>query len=392
MGALAWGIFELASQPNFRSGQVVVTAPATVPPSLSIRRSSPIAALRGVDTTVSDGFGSSVAMSGNFAVVGAPYHGAGRAYVFSTSAAGWKQIAELTGADTSGDDLFGSSVAISGSTVVVSAPGHDQSAGRIYVFTDPSAGWRQTAELVGSDTSANDRFGSSIAISGETVIASAPGYHNSTGTVYVFDQVGPGWRETAQLTGTDTVAGDGLGYLVALSGDTAAIGAPSHGYGAGKVAYGSIYLFAREGAVWKQDAELASSEQLTGRGQLGAAFAIFDRTLVATTAQQGGLAGRATLFTRTSNGWNRSFELNIPTVAYLSASSVALSGTTAVVGGAARDGAYAYKKTNGAWILTEQLYIADLPANPMPVSISSIATSGGQVLAGINNRVYVFDA
>ena len=54
-----------------------------------------------------------------------------------------QQVAELKGSDTAAADSFGTSVAVSGSTVVVGAPGHAHKAGRAYVFTETAAGWQQ---------------------------------------------------------------------------------------------------------------------------------------------------------------------------------------------------------------------------------------------------------
>jgi hypothetical protein len=78
------------------------------------------------------------------------------------------QLAELKGSDTVAHDTFGGSVAISGTTAVVGARAHAGGAGRAYVFTKTPTGWKQVAELKGSDTVAGDDFGDSVAISGTT--------------------------------------------------------------------------------------------------------------------------------------------------------------------------------------------------------------------------------
>ena len=74
------------------------------------------------------------------------------------------QLAELKGSDTTVGDDFGVSVAISGTTAIVGADGHANVAGGAYVFTKTATGWKQRAELKGSDTVANDFFGGSVAI------------------------------------------------------------------------------------------------------------------------------------------------------------------------------------------------------------------------------------
>ena len=122
-------------------------------------------------------------------VVGAPAHAAfaGRAYVFTKTAKGWKQAAELKGSDTVANDYFGGSVAISGTTAVIGAPDHGKYAGRVYVFTKTAKGWKQRVEVKGSDTAANDEFGFSVAISGTTAVAGANVHALYAGRAYLFE-------------------------------------------------------------------------------------------------------------------------------------------------------------------------------------------------------------
>ena len=95
-----------------------------------------------------DNFGVSVAASGATIVVGDDGHASGgRAYVFTKAATAWHQAAKLAGSDTVANDHFGASVAASGSTIVVGASGHSLNAGRAYVFTKAATGWRQAAKL-----------------------------------------------------------------------------------------------------------------------------------------------------------------------------------------------------------------------------------------------------
>jgi hypothetical protein len=352
----------------------------------SVLTPTPLAELKSADGAPGDGFGSSVAISGTLAVVGAPYHGSGRAYVFTDTAAGWKETVELVGSDPAGDDDFGWSVAISGGTVVVTAPGHGNGGGRAYVFARSPVGWSRTGELVGSDTVANDRFGSSVAISGSTVVVSASNYGNSAGTVYVFSQTRSGWVQTGRLRATDTGAGDNFGYVVSFSGDTAAVGAPFHDVRSGNVAYGAIYLFTRTGSAWTLAAELRGSEQLTGHGTVGQSFALSGSTLIAGTAEETNGAGRATVFNASPSGWRPGGELAVPSGVYHSGGSVAMSGSTAVIGEGPSAGAYVFQSTDRGWSLSAELYGPDLPQSPAPVAIW-----GTTVLVGATSQVYVFE-
>ena len=151
----------------------------------------------------------------------------GRAYVFTETATGWKQTAELKGSDTVAADWFGISAAISGKTAIVGAIDHANNAGRAYVFTRTASGWKQVAELEGSDTVAGDNFGYSVAISGTTIVVSATAYEsyspNVIGRAYLFTKTATGWKQIAELKGPHT----GLfGNSVAISGMTVMVGAP----------------------------------------------------------------------------------------------------------------------------------------------------------------------
>ena len=212
-----------------------------------------IAELKGSDTVVGDEFGSSVAISGTTAVVGAygHAHGTGRAYVFTKTGARWKQVAELKGSDTAGDS-FGYSVAISGTTAVVGA------FNSVYVFTKTGARWKQVAELKGSDTAAHS-FGSSVAISGTTAVVGALAQANGAGRAYVFTKSAARWRQTAELKGSDTVAGDQFGSSVAISGTTAVVGALAQANRAGRA-----YVFSKSATGWRQIAELQGPDAVAG--------------------------------------------------------------------------------------------------------------------------------
>ncbi len=200
-----------------------------------------VAELKGSDTVRNDGFGWSVAISGMTVVVGAALHGfSGAAYVFTKTANGWTQVAELKGSDTA--DEFGFSVAVSGTTAIVGALSETKGPGSAYVFTKTATGWTQVAELKGSDTADGDNFGSSVAIAGTVAVVGAPNHARGAGAAYVFVKT-TGWRQFAELKGSDTVAGDNFGFSVAISAGVM-VGAPGHAKSAGRV-----YVFAGPGII-----------------------------------------------------------------------------------------------------------------------------------------------
>ena len=265
----------------------VAASPRTTPPI-----GTQLAELKGSDTVAGDLFGISVAISGTTAVVGAAGHAkrAGRAYVFTKTASGWKQVAELKGSDATPGDGFGVSVAISGATAVVGAVFHAKGAGRAYVFTKTATGWKQVAELKGSDTVADDYFGDSVAISGTTVVVGATTNTMGVGRAYVFTKTPTGWMQSAELKGSDTVTGDNFGASMAISGATAVVGALLHANYAGRA-----YVFTKTATGWKQVAELKGSDTVAG-DWFGYSAAISGATVIVSAPDHAKKAGRAYVF------------------------------------------------------------------------------------------------
>ena len=211
-----------------------------------------------------------MALSGDTALVGAPYktvagrYQAGAAYVFTRTGTIWSQQAELTASDGAAGDGFGTSVALSGDTALVGAPGKTVggqiAAGAAYVFSGTGTSWSQQAELSDPDAAVEDEFGTSVALSGDTALVGAPQktvaarYH--AGAAYVFTRSGTSWSQQAELTASDAAARDEFGCSVALSGDTALVGAPCKTVGATNERRGRLCLH-RSGTSWSQQAELS---------------------------------------------------------------------------------------------------------------------------------------
>ena len=213
----------------------------------------------GNGTKDNDHFGNSVAISGTLAIVGANNAdasgvGSGAAYLFDVSDGGWAQIEDtIVGNDTSGGDQFGYSVAISGTNAIVGARFADTSgndSGAAYLFDVSSGGWAQIENrIVGNDTSGDDYFGHSVAISGTRAIVGAPladPSGNNSGAAYLFDVSNGGWVQKGNtIVGNDTVATDQFGWSVAMSGtgnDAVAIVGAYLADGSG-VDSGAAYIF-----------------------------------------------------------------------------------------------------------------------------------------------------
>ena len=213
--------------------------------------------LTAADAAAADEFGHSVSISGDTALVGAWHKTvaaqatAGAAYVFVRSGVVWAPQQELSLAAPAAADAFGTSVSVSTDAAVIGAPGRDVgaavNAGTGYVFVRSGTTWSQTAGLTGGDTAANDAFGTSVAMDGGTAVVGAPfhavGSAGAAGAAYAFSGSGATWSQTAEPTATDAGAGDNAGTSVAISGATMFMGAPFHAV-AGLAAAGSIYAFA----------------------------------------------------------------------------------------------------------------------------------------------------
>jgi drug/metabolite transporter superfamily protein YnfA len=246
--------------------------------------------LEGPDPVAADLFGVSVAVSGRTIVIGAPGQAskAGAVYVFTNAGTGWRAT-ELKGSDTVAKDDFGDAVAVSGGTIVVGAFAHASVAGRAYVFTRGAGGWHEAAELAGSDTIAGDGFGVSVAVAGTTLVVGAGLAASDAGRAYVFTKTALGWRQSAELAGSDTVANDGFGDSVAATSGTIVVGAFAHASSAGRA-----YVFTKTATGWHQSAELVGSDTVEG-DQFGYSVAVAGSTIVAGATRHAS-AGRAYVF------------------------------------------------------------------------------------------------
>jgi len=237
-----------------------------------------VTVLRSSDSQAGDSFGNSVAVDGDTAIVGAPHEdggsgdpvsASGAAYVFERDQGGagsWGQAAALRASDAQTNDYFGTSVAISGDVAVVGAEYEDggsgdptSASGAAYIFGRDQGGtgsWGEITPLRASDPLTHDHFGCSVAVSGNVIAVGA--YQadgglgdpvNGAGAGYAFERNAGGadnWGEVAILAGSDAQTGDEFGYSVALHGVTMVFGARSEDGGPGNPASatGAAYLFA----------------------------------------------------------------------------------------------------------------------------------------------------
>jgi hypothetical protein len=184
-----------------------------------------------------DKFGSSVAVSGDIALIGAEGDGvggernAGSVYVFARDDMGlWTEIQKLAASVAAGNDEFGREVAITGDVALIGAPGtgiHEWGAAYVFVRDAETGIWAEVELLIPSDGSSGQCFGCSIAFAGNWAFIGAPQDYMRGGSAWVFerDTLTGAWIETQWLHGSDSVGDDGFGRAVSISGDMAIIGA-----------------------------------------------------------------------------------------------------------------------------------------------------------------------
>ena len=332
------------------------------------------------DAATNDYFGRSVAISGNTALVGAfgDDDRAGSAYLFDFTTG--NQIAKLTADDAAEGDWFGRSVAISGNTVLVGALGDGFARGSAYLFNITTG--NQIAKLTAFDAASGDEFGSSVAINGNTALIGAPGDEGiSSGSAYLFD-ITTG-NQIAKLTADDAAAYDKFGRSVAISGNTALVGNPRDD-DAGSSS-GSAYLF--DITTGSQIAKLTASDAATD-DLFGLSVAISGNTAIVgahSNDDAGSFSGSAYLFNITTGNQIAKLTASDAAEGNFFGISVSISGNTALVGATGNDdGGY---RSGSAYLfdITTSSQIAKLTASDAATYDyfgNSVAISDNKALVG----------
>ncbi len=200
----------------------------------------------------------------------------GAAYIFRFDDFDWVQQAKLLASDGVELATFANGVAISddGNTALIGAPGKDTTgytAGSVYVFAFDGDQWNEEQKLIASDTAHGDHFGHHVAISGDTAVIGAYGDDNAepnnlycnSGSAYVFGFDGTSWIEQAKLRFPDGDCRDQFGWAVDVSGDTIVVGAPDGHWGTTD-GPGFAYVFGFNGLEWEPKSRLACSDAAYG--------------------------------------------------------------------------------------------------------------------------------
>jgi hypothetical protein len=263
------------------------------------------------DCATDDWFGLSVSVSDDTAVVGAPHgqndHGPGSAYIFTRTGSSWTQQQKLLAGDDMPWNAFGISVSVSGDTTVVGAHWDSDNgigAGSAYVFTRTGSTWTQQQKLLPDDGAANDKFGISVSLSGDTAVIGVYNYDTDRGAAYVFTRTGSSFIQQQKLV-PDDGPGDDFGLSVSVSGATAVIGArldDDNGTNSG-----AAYVFTRTGSNFTQQQKLVPDDAAAGKGFGHQVSLSGDTVVVASggTDDNGTNTGSAYVFTRTGSNFTQ---------------------------------------------------------------------------------------
>jgi hypothetical protein len=214
-----------------------------------------------------DEFGQSVAIGGDYALVGAPQDDlvpgddgcqSGSVFVFARTGTSWNLQNKLTAPNPVCGVHFGYSLSISGDYALIGARHDDEGAsdgGAAHIFMrDSNTGqWVFQDKLIASNVTDFDWAGTAVALDGDYAVVGAPNYNggegNLLGYAVVFVRQGVDWVEVDQLMGHDSQAGHNVGGAVALQGTEVIVGASGFNFGPPEEAEGAVYVFTQDAPV-----------------------------------------------------------------------------------------------------------------------------------------------
>jgi hypothetical protein len=206
----------------------------------------------------------------------------GSAYVFRYNGATWVQEQKLVASAGALGDQFGSSAGVEGDAVVIGAYRDDdngEDSGSAHVFRFNGSTWDEEQKLLAPDGAPGDYFGRTVGISGDGVVVGAyrdDDNGDDSGSAYVFRYSGPAWVEEQKLLAPDGAEADNFGS-VSISGDTAVVGAATDDHSG--VVSGSAYVFRHDGSTWTRYKKLVAYDRAAG-DRLGRITAVSGDTVV----------------------------------------------------------------------------------------------------------------
>lgn len=366
------------------------------------------------DAAADDNFSTSVAISGNYAIVGAPGNDddgdrSGSAYIFFLDGGVWAQQAKLTAKDGAGGDFFGRSVSIDGDWAIVSSHHDDIWSGSAYIYQRDGKNWKEHGKLDPDDGEANDSFGFSVDISGDTAIAGVPQDNDKgadSGSVFVYVRVKDKWVEEQKFTPRDAEGGDIFGSAVSIDGDYAIIGALWDDDKGNRS--GSAYIYKRVRSVWQQEAKLTASDGARN-AEFGFSVHISGKYAIVGAYGHNSGTGAAYVFVRNGEKWAEEAKLTAsdgqPKDDF--GISVSINGTTGNIGalvgsyrhdakGSNSGAVYSFLRKGGAWVERAKITASDVEASErFGVSVSLSANhgiTGSSLKNGGTGAAYIYNA
>lgn len=333
------------------------------------------------DGDVGDGYGWSVDIDANTAVVSSIYEDAigsdsGSVYVLEYNGTNWDQVQKLVPIGIGSADRVGNCVAIDNNTIVIGASGDDDAgsgAGAAYVYTKVDGTWTQATKLVPPMLLAGDNCASAVDIDNDTIILSASltdTHGFNSGAAYIYRKIKGEWTFEAQLFSDDIAEFDRFGKDVSVSGNRVLISADSDDDNG--PSSGSAYIFERSGTTWTQTAKLIASDG-DPDDQFGECVSLSGSTALIGSRYDnvlGGNSGSAYIFEYNGTQWQEDIKL-FPfdgTSSEYFGQNVAIHNNRAVIGSWGVDdpfgffnagAAYIYSRTNGAWSLDAKIIASD---------------------------------
>lgn len=367
------------------------------------------------DRAVEDRFGNAVAISGDYAIVGASNEDhnvagtsyredAGASYIFRNIAGTWTEVQKIVASNRDDLDHFGYAVAISGDYAIVGAytkdgyvagPGYLNNTGAAYIFKNNAGTWSQVHYLLASDAEADDQFGCSVAMAGDYAMVGAwrededENENNSfldAGSVYVFHNNGGTWSEVQKIVASDRGTNDAFGWSVSISGDYAIIGAnvdDQNATGGTPIqSAGSAYIFKNTAGTWAQMQKIVASDRGTN-DEFGNSVSISgDYAIVGAMEEDHNLTGGQTMlsagssyiFKNNAGTWSQVQKIIAPDrdAGDAFGNSVAISGNYALIGAGGEQedeaganaivgagAAYVFENIGGTWSMVQKIVASD---------------------------------
>ncbi len=362
------------------------------------------------DKQSDDQFGRCVDVDGNWVIVGAPNHDnahvdAGKAYFFQREGNSWVQRKTITASDGEPEDYFGTSVAISGDYAIVGAIGHD-TVGQAYIFYWDGYNWNEQAILSASDKANGDWFGTSVSISGDYAIVGANGNNRGSskqGKAYIFHRSGTSWLEEDILSASDGVEGDYFGDGVAISGDYAIVGASRY-YTDGHEVEGKAYVFHRTGSDWLEESILTSSDGNQG-DQFGCSISMYGDFAIIGAPDDWhplGIPGKAYVFHRSGSTWTEQAKLFASDGGRSDdhfGRSVSIYGDYAIIGAKRTNDyefydeqgrAYIFRRSGSKWVEEAILQASDGSTNRDNFGSSVTISNNYAIVGRLDDKLYFF--